>query len=91
MLTNTIYKHKPNRTFTWIFSDGKTKSQINFIITSQDDKKIFKNSRSHESADIGSDHSLVMANVQLTGKFLKRPKMKVNNMMLQNLQMIKTG
>ena len=45
------------------------------IITSQDDKKIFKNSR-YQSADIGSDNSLVMANVQLSGKFRKRPKMK---------------
>ena len=76
VLTNTIYKHKPNRRFTWISPDGKTKSQIDFIITSQDDKKIFKNSRSYQSADIGSDHSLVMANVQLARKFSKRPKMK---------------
>ena len=29
-----------------------------------------------QSADIGSDHSLVMANVQLKGKFPKRPRMK---------------
>ena len=62
VLTNTIYKHKPNRRFTRISPDGKTKSQTDFIITSQDDKKIFKNSRSYQSADIGSDHLLVMAN-----------------------------
>ena len=76
VLTNTIYKHKPNRRFTWISPNGKTKSQIDFIITSQDDKKIFKNSRSYQSADIGSDHSLVMANVKLTGKFQRKPKLK---------------
>ena len=76
VLTNTIYKHKPNRRFTWISPDGKTKNQTDFIITSQDDKKIFNNSRSYQSADIGSDRSLVIANVQLTGKFPKRPKMK---------------
>ena len=35
-----------------------------------------KNSHSYRSADIGSDHSLVMANVQLKGKFPKRPRMK---------------
>ena len=75
-MTNTIYKHKLNRRFTWISPDGKTKSQIDFIITSQDDKKIFKNSRSHQSADIESDHSLVMTNMKLTEKFSKIPKMK---------------
>ena len=63
VLTKTIYKHKPNRRFTWISPDRKTKSQIDFIITSQDNKKIIKNSRSYQSADIQSDDSLVMANV----------------------------
>ena len=76
VLTNTIYKYKPNRRLTWISPDGKTKSQIDFIITCQDDKKIFKNSRSYQSADIGSDHSLVMASVRLTGKFPRKPKLK---------------
>ena len=76
VLTNTIYKYKPNRRLTWISSDGKTKSQIDFIITCQDDKKIFKNSRSYQSADIGSDHSLVMASVKLTGKFPRKSKLK---------------
>ena len=76
VLTNTVYNHKPNRRFTWISPDGKTKNQIDFIITSQDDKKIFKNSRSYQSADIGSDHSLVMANIQLSGKYPKKPRKK---------------
>ena len=40
VLTNTIYKHKPNRRFT--SQDGKTKS---LIITGQDKKKIIKGSR----------------------------------------------
>ena len=45
VLTNTIYKHKPNRRFTWISQDGKTKSQTDLIITGQDNKKIIKDSR----------------------------------------------
>ena len=76
VLTNTIYKHEPNRRFTWISLDGKTKTQIGFIITGQDNKKIIKNSRSYQSVDIGSDHPLVMANVQLKGKLRKRPRIK---------------
>ena len=76
VFTNTIYKHKPNRRFTWIPPDRKTKSQIDFIITSQDNKKIIKNSHPYQSADVGSDYSLVMANVQLKRKFPKRSRMK---------------
>ena len=75
-MTNIIYKHKPNWRLNWISPDGKTKSQIDFIITGQDNKKIIKNSRLYELADIGSDQTLVMANIQLNGKFLKRPRME---------------
>ena len=76
LLTNTIFKHKPNRRFTWISPDGTVKNQIDFIITNQDNKCNIKNSRSYQSADIGSDHSLVLATVSYNRIKSKKPRKK---------------
>ena len=43
-------------------------------IISQDNKKIIKNSLSYQSADVGSDHSLVTANVELRENLTKETK-----------------
>ena len=43
-------------------------------IISQDNKKIIKNSLSYQSADVGSDHSLVTANVELKENLTKETK-----------------
>ena len=75
VLTNTIYRHKRNRRFTWLSPDRVSRNQIDYTITSQDNKKIIKNSRSYQSADL-PPHSRVIANVQLKGKLPKRPRMK---------------
>ena len=60
LLTNTIYRHKPNGRFTRLSPNGVTENQTDHIITSQNNKKIFKNSCSYQSADIGLNHSLVI-------------------------------
>ena len=74
-ITNTTYKHNENRRVTWISPDGNIHNQIDYIIINQHWKKTIKNSRSYHSADIGSDHSLVVAKFKIK---LVKPKKSQN-------------
>ena len=59
-ITNTMYKQPPIRLNTWTLPDGKTQNQIDFIIIPNGQRKLMKNCRVYNSADIFSDHSLLM-------------------------------
>ena len=61
-IANIIFKDKERRRYTWT-SPKRTEMQIDFIIMSKKLKSILKNCRSYNSADIGSDHSFVIANL----------------------------
>ena len=74
VITNTLFKHKDLRPVTWQHPNGTHKSQIDFIITQSDTKSIFKNCRAYQSACIGSDHSLLLANIELIMKTSKPVK-----------------
>ena len=65
VITNTLFKHKPNRRPTWLHPDGVHRNQIDFIITQQKLKSCVKNSRVYNSASVGSDHSLLMSKIEL--------------------------
>ena len=67
-IANTIFKHKERRRYTWT-SPKQTEMQIDFIIMSKKLKSTLKNCRTYNSAEIGSDHSLVIANL-----VMKKPK-----------------
>ncbi len=56
-----MYRHKSSRLVTWISPDGRTKNQIDFIAVSEKIKKCMKNCRVFNSAEIGSDHTLLMS------------------------------
>ena len=58
---NTMYKQSRNRLTIWIFADGLTKNQINYVLVPIDHKGLIKNCRVFNSADISSDHFLLMA------------------------------
>ena len=61
-IANSIFKHKEKRRYTWISPD-RTEKQIDYIIMSKKLKPTLKNCRSYHSAEIGSDHSIVIANI----------------------------
>ena len=60
-IENSIFKHKEKRRYTWI-SPNRTEKQVDYIIMSRKLKSTLKNCRSYHSAEIGSDHSIVIAN-----------------------------
>ncbi|XP_066934865.1 uncharacterized protein [Clytia hemisphaerica] len=74
VITNTLFKHPEKRRFTWVSPNGTHKNQIDYIITDIRIKRIFKNSRSYHSADIGSDHSLVGAKLNLSPPKFKKSR-----------------
>ena len=67
-LMNTMYKHPKQRLVTWTSPDGKTQNQIDFIIVPNKQKGLIKNCRVFNSADINSDHSLLMAKYMINYK-----------------------
>jgi endonuclease/exonuclease/phosphatase family metal-dependent hydrolase len=72
-ITNTMFKQsKSSRQWTWESPDQKTHNKIDFIMISNKWKNCVNNSRSFPSADVGSDHQLVIANIRL--RFKAKPK-----------------
>ena len=63
VISNTMYKHKYRRRATWRSPDGKTKNQIDYICVQRNLKHFIRNARTYNSADVGSDHSLVILTI----------------------------
>ncbi|CAM4979656.1 unnamed protein product [Rotaria socialis] len=70
---NTKFQHKPNRKWTWASPDGIHKNMIDLILIQRRWKTSVTNCRTFQSADISSDHSLVLCNINLK---LKKPHNK---------------
>ncbi|XP_072033378.1 craniofacial development protein 2-like [Amphiura filiformis] len=60
---NTHFQHKACRKVTWASPCGKYKNMIDFVITQQENLSTIQNCRPYCSADVGSDHNLVIAKV----------------------------
>jgi len=73
-ITNTCFKQKrTNRSWTWESPDQRTHNKIDYILVSRKLMGSVTNSRSFPSADVGSDHQLVMANIKLKLRANKPP------------------
>ncbi|CAF1081345.1 unnamed protein product [Adineta ricciae] len=68
---NSRFQHKSDRKWTWASPDGVHKNMIDLILIQQRWKTSVINCRTFQSADISSDHSLVLCNVRLRLKKLK--------------------
>ena len=74
-IANTLYKQRnKSRLFTWLSPDGHTRNQIDYIILQNDNLKLLRNCRVYNSADIGSDHSLLMMKILVSQKTKHRRK-----------------
>ena len=75
VLTNTLDPHKPSRRWTWHSPDEKHHNQIDYIFV----QKRFRSgvnihrTRSFLTADIGSDHDLVMMIFRVRLKKARKP------------------
>jgi hypothetical protein len=70
-IRNTRFEQKPNRKWTWGSPDGIHRNMIDLILIQQRWKTSVINCRTFQSADISSDHSLVLCNIKPGLKKLK--------------------
>ncbi|XP_072051496.1 craniofacial development protein 2-like [Amphiura filiformis] len=74
-ISNTIFKQKKDsRQWTWESPDQRTHNKIDYIMISNKWKNCVQNARSYPSADIGSDHQLVIANIRMKFHTIKKAK-----------------
>ena len=74
-ICNTMFKQKkPSRQWMWESPDQKTHNKIDYIMINNKYKNCVTNARSFPSADIGSDHQLVIANLRLKFKTMRKTK-----------------
>ena len=72
-ITNTCFKQsKAAREWTWESPDGSYHNKIDYILVSRKMRSSVTNSRSFPSADIGSDHQLIITNIKLKLKAKKK-------------------
>ncbi|CAF1667422.1 unnamed protein product, partial [Adineta ricciae] len=90
-ICNTRFQQKPNRKWTWASPDGIHKNMIDLILIQRRWKTSIINCRTFQSADISSDHSLVLCNIKLRlKKMSNRPnhsyKVDVNQLKDENIR-----
>ncbi|XP_065574252.1 craniofacial development protein 2-like [Artemia franciscana] len=79
-VANTWFKRKPCHTYTWRSRDGRTRTQIDYLLFSRRWKSMIKDSRAYRGADTGSksgsDHLLLKSKVRfrLSSKKVSAPK-----------------
>ena len=71
IVSNTLFKHKPSPKWTWTSPDHKSKNMIDLILIRDRWRSVVNSTRSFQSVDIGSDHSLVLAKIRVKFKFEK--------------------
>uniref|UniRef100_A0A8D8WNS4 Craniofacial development protein 2 n=2 Tax=Cacopsylla melanoneura TaxID=428564 RepID=A0A8D8WNS4_9HEMI len=78
ILTNTLYKQPKRRLYTWISPQDKPeriiRNQIDYIMINQRYRNTVKSAKTYPGAYIGSDHSILIADVQIKLKKLVQPK-----------------
>ena len=85
-LSNTCFKQsKVSREWTWESQNGAYHNKIYYIIINRKMRSSITDARSFTSADVGSDHQLVLANIKLKQKAKKRSTRQIKNKMCLNL------
>ncbi len=81
VLANTLGEHKPSRRYTWHAQNGRTRTQIDYIMVQNRYKSGVSRAktRTFPGADIGSDHDLVMMKAKNTRLKFNLDKLKDPN------------
>ena len=74
IVTNSLFFKAANRYWTWEAPGGVTENQIDFILSS--DRKIVQNCEVITKVDIGSDHRMVRARVEIDKKLMRRKRIQ---------------
>ena len=81
IVSDTLFKHKPSRKWTWTPPDHKSKNMIDLILIRDRWRSAVDNTRSFQSVDIGSDHSLSWQRSELSSKLsLRRKKWNITKL-----------
>jgi hypothetical protein len=65
VIGGTIFAHKNCHKVSWVSSDHRTQNQIDHLAFSRKWRRSLLDVRNKRGADIGSDHHLMMAEVQI--------------------------
>jgi hypothetical protein len=65
MIGGSIFPHKKSHKVTWVSPDGATENQIDHICISRKFRRSLEDVSNKRSADIGSDHHLVVAEIKI--------------------------
>jgi exonuclease III len=71
-ITNTRLHHDKRRRYTWKKAGDTGRYQLDYILVRQRYGNTVKNSRSYPGADVDSDHNLVLMDVKIRFKKIKR-------------------
>lgn len=77
---NTFFKKNPNRKWTWISPDGRTRNEIDFILANRN--YIIQDVNVLNKFHTGSDHRLVRTKLVVNQKFERRKMMTQNYLSL---------
>ena len=87
VVTNSLFFKAANRFWTWEAPGGVTKNQIDFILSS--DRKIVKNREIITKVDIGSDHRMVRARVEINKKLMRLERIQKQKPYRLHLKVLK--
>ena len=71
VITNTLFQHHPRRLYTLTSPNGITKKQIDYICIRNRWRSTCKNAKTFPGADCGTDHQLLVAQLQIKLKAQK--------------------
>ena len=74
VIGGSMFPHKRVHKVTWISNDGVTENQIDHITINRRFRKSLQDTRVMRSADVGSDHQLILAKVKIKLARVVKPK-----------------
>ena len=74
VIGETLFPHKKSHKLTWRSPDGTSGNQIDHVATNRTWRSSLQDIRVKRSADVGSDHHLVVAKVKMKLLALKKPR-----------------
>uniref|UniRef100_A0A8D8UV16 Craniofacial development protein 2 n=2 Tax=Cacopsylla melanoneura TaxID=428564 RepID=A0A8D8UV16_9HEMI len=91
VISNTLFEHHKRHLYTWKSPQDRpdhiVRNQIDYFMIKQRYKNSVKNAKTYPGADVGSDHSLLVAEIKVRLKNIKRHarKARIDTNQLRNV------